>query len=436
MPTLDRRRFLATAAAAAAGLGARAAVRRPNIIIIYADDQGYGDLSCYGSTTIASPNIDRLAAEGAKLTDFYSCCPVCSASRYGLLTGRYQVRSGFADVLFPYSENGLRDDEVTIAEALRRAGYATGIVGKWHQGHQPQYLPLRHGFDSFFGLPYSNDMMGGRTPKGRDPYPPLPLYSNDRVVETDPDQRWLTRRYADAAKSFIRQHRAEPFFLYLPHAMPHLPLHVSPYFAGTSQGGLYGDVIQELDWAVGQVLELLDELGLVEDTFVLYSSDNGPRTGSAGPLRGMKGTTWEGGVREPCLVRFPGRIRPGTVVSEPAMTIDLLPTCCRLAGAPLPDRVLDGVDLTGLLCEGRPPDRGRPLFDHHGGKLKAVREGRWKLHLLKPDNNQKVRFDGPELYDLMTDLGETTNLAAQHPEVVAQLRAAAEMFTASVVPGQ
>ena len=435
MPTLDRRRFLATTAAAAASLGARAAGRQPNIIIIFTDDQGYGDLSGYGSTTIASPNIDRIAAEGAKLTDFYVTCPVCSASRYGLLTGRYQVRSGFADVLFPYSENGLRDDEVTIAEQLRKAGYATGIVGKWHQGWQSQYLPLNHGFDFFFGLPYSNDMFGGKQPKNRDPYPPMPLYSNWRVVETDPDQRWLTRRYTDAASSFIRQHREEPFFLYLPHSMPHLPLNVSPYYAGSSTGGLYSDVIQELDWSVGQLLALLDELGLAEDTFVLYTSDNGPRVGSAGPLRGRKGTTWEGGVREPCVVRFPGRIPPGTVLQEPAMTIDLLPTCCHLAGTSLPDRVLDGIDLTDYLFQGTPINRGRPLFDHHGGKLKAVREGQWKLHLLKADNDQRHVFNGPELYDLSQDLGETTNVAAQHPEVVARLRSAADAFTASVGAG-
>ncbi|MCC7491564.1 MAG: sulfatase [Fimbriimonadaceae bacterium] len=426
-----RRTFLraagATLLSTAARLPSQPAPRRPNLVVIYCDDLGSGDLACFGSPTNRTPHLDQMAAEGLRLRSFYSVCPVCSASRYGLLTGRYQLRSGFVEVMFPQATNGLRADEVTLADLLRGAGYRTQMIGKWHLGHRAPFLPLRHGFEHWLGIPYSNDM---DVAKRGDP--PLPLYQDDTVLETRPDQTQLTRRYTAAACDFLRARRDEPFFLYLAHAMPHQPLHASADFRGKSAGGLYGDVVEELDWSVGQVLACLRETGLDEQTLVVFSSDNGAIVGSNKPYRGRKGTTWEGGVRVPTIARWPGRIAAGGSSEVPASTLDLLPTCCALTGTALPQRELDGVDLSGLLLHGAAPARPDVLGYHHGLRLKAVRDERWKLHLLPPDKDLPAG-DLPLLYDLHTDPQEQRNLAAEQPAVVARLRERAAALAARVV---
>ncbi len=336
----------------------------PNIIVIFADDLGYGDLGCYGHPTIRTPRLDRMAREGMRFTQFYSAAPVCTPSRAALLTGRLPIRTGMCSekrrVLFPDSAGGLPSDEITLAEALKSRGYATMIVGKWHLGHLPQYLPTRHGFDHYFGLPYSNDMLA-RPAKGNVPaWPPLPLMRDEQVIESNPDQGQLTERYTAEALKFIA-HQAhdpsrQPFFLYLPHTMPHVPLHASEKFNGKSPRGLYGDVVEAIDASTGQILDALHEHGLAEHTLVFFTSDNGPwlimgeRGGSAGLLREGKGSTWEGGMREPGIAWWPGTISAGSVSEALASTLDIFPTACSLAGVPLPtDRPLDGFDLSPVL---------------------------------------------------------------------------------------
>ncbi len=308
---------------------ASAADRLPNVVLVYADDLGYGDVSAYGATRIRTPHVDRLAAEGVRFTDFYVAQAVCSASRAALLTGAYPNRVGILGALFPTSTNGIAEGETTLAEVLKGRGYATAIYGKWHLGHLPPFLPTRHGFDDYLGLPYSNDMWPSHPERMK--FPPLPLYSRDAVLTINPDQSQLTGEYGRRAVAFIERHRERPFFVYLAHTMPHVPIFASERFRGRSRQGLYGDVVEEIDDSVGQVLATLRRLGLERDTLVIFASDNGPwlsygdHAGSAGPLREGKGTAFEGGVRVPFVARWPGRIPAGSVVREPAMTIDVLP---------------------------------------------------------------------------------------------------------------
>ena len=426
----------------------------PNVIVILADDLGYGDLGCYGHPTIRTPHLDRLAAEGLRFTSFYTAGEVCTPSRAALLTGRYPVRSGMADdrrrVLFPESAGGLTGSEVTLPEILRDRGYSTGMVGKWHLGHLPRHLPTRHGFVEYFGLPYSNDM--DRTPASppgrqaflepRSEYWNVPLIRDDRVIERAPDQSRLTRRYTADAVRFIHEHRERPFFLYFAHTFPHVPLFASDGFLGRSPRGLYGDAVEELDWSVGQVIGALRAEALDRDTLVWFTSDNGPwltqfeQGGSAGGLRDGKGSTWEGGMRVPGIAWWPGRIAPGRVTDEPAATLDLLPTAAALAGAPVPtDRPLDGFDLTPLLLGTGPGPRTEFAF-YRGIRLFAFRQGAFKAHFFtEPGYGGSPKpHTPPALYHLGHDPGESYDIAARHPEVLADIAAAVERHRASVTP--
>jgi arylsulfatase A-like enzyme len=406
------------------------AQRRPNIIFIYVDDMGYGDLGCYGAKAIKSPNIDRMAAEGLRLTSFYSVSPICTPSRAALMTGRYAARMGvdqmrLASVLFPTDKTGLPQSETTVARALKDRGYATACVGKWHLGRVSPHRAIDHGFDYYFGIPYSNDMS------------PTPIMRNDDVVEEPAKQDTLTRRYTEEAISFIERAKGQPFFLYLAHNMPHIPLHASERFRGKSAGGLYGDVVEELDWSVGEVLNALKRFGLDRDTIVFFSSDNGPwYQGSAGPLRGRKGWTYDGGVREPGIVRWPGSIRAGGVSDEPVATIDFFPTALALAGegniAAASKQPVDGKNILPFLLgkEMKSPDSVYLFFD--GPYLQTARAGRWKIHVARwniprytaaSGQQKNVRLATPELFDMNVDLGESYDVAADQPIVVRDLRA-------------
>jgi len=406
------------------------AQRRPNIVFIYVDDMGYGDLGCYGSKAIKTPNIDRMAAEGLRLTSFYSVSPICTPSRAALMTGRYAARMGIdqmhlQNVLFPTDKTGLPQSETTVARALKDRGYATACIGKWHLGRVGPHRAIDHGFDYYFGIPYSNDMS------------PTPIMRNDDVVEEPAKQDTLTRRYTEEAISFIERAKGQPFFLYLAHNMPHIPLHASERFRGKSAGGLYGDVVEELDWSVGEVLNALKRLGLDRDTIVFFSSDNGPwYQGSAGPLRGRKGWTYDGGVREPGIVRWPGSIRTGGVSDEPVATIDFFPTALALAGerniAAASKQPLDGKNILPFLLgqETKSPDNVYLFFD--GPYLQTARAGRWKIHVARwniprytaaSGQQKNVRLATPELFDMNVDLGESYDVAADQPIVVRDLRA-------------
>lgn len=423
---------------------------RPNIVLIFCDDLGWGDLGCYGARSHRTPHLDRLAREGSRFTDFYSAQAVCSASRASLLTGCYANRVGIHGALMPDSKVALHPDETTLAEVLKARGYATACIGKWHLGRPAEFLPTRQGFDEFFGLPYSNDMWPNNpsAPAGR--YPPLPLIQGDEIIETQPDQSQLTRRYTEHAVRFIDANQRRPFFLYLAHSMPHVPLFASEKFRGRSRGGLYGDVIEEIDASAGQILDSLRRLRLERETVVVFTSDNGPwqlygdHAGSAGPYRGAKASSLEGGVRVPFLIRWPGRVPRGRVSAEPLMTIDLLPTIAGLAGAPLPTRPIDGRDVWPLLS-GVPKATNPHAaygFWYNQNELQALRSGRWKLVLphranLFPPEKQgrggkrgvtQIRQLDLALYDLESDPGETTNLATTRPEVLGQMLAHAEEF--------
>jgi arylsulfatase A-like enzyme len=425
------------------------AQRPPNFIIVYADDLGYADIGSFttnrGETAPRTPNLDRMAAEGTRLTSFYVAQAVCSASRMALLTGAYPNRVGIQGALNHTARHGINPSETTIAEVLKPRGYATAVFGKWHLGHQKPFLPVHHGFDEYLGLPYSNDMWP-RHPQRKDFYPDLPLIEGDEVAALDPDQSQLTTRYTERAVSFIERNRDKPFFLYVAHTMPHVPLFVSDKFKGKTAGGLYGDVIAELDWSVGQILDAVARAKLDNETLVIFTSDNGPwlsygnHAGSRGPLREGKGTSFEGGVRVPFVARWPGRVPRGGVGDVPAMTIDLLPTLARLAGAPVSaERIIDGRDLWPLL-EGRrnAPAPHDALYFYWGTELHAIRSGKWKLHLPHPYQSleQAGQDGGPgkyvrkeiglSLFDLEKDPGETTDLAAQNPGVVKQLLEHAE----------
>jgi arylsulfatase A-like enzyme len=419
-----------------------ASSRPPNIVIIFADDLGYGDLGVYGHPLIKTPRLDRLASEGLKLTSFYASAPVCSASRYSLLTGRYAIRGGINGALMPESKNGLAAGETTIADVLKAAGYRTGMVGKWHLGNRPGFFPTEHGFESYFGLLYSNDMIRPWVQTDA----ALRLYRGTQELPGAVDMASLTEQYTNEALAFIRDNRARPFFLYFAHSMPHVPLGAPPRFAGTSAGGRYGDVIETIDWSVGQILDALRAAGVERNTLVIFTSDNGPwmdmpprmlvdprilRTdaGSAGPLRGSKGTSWEGGTRVPFLARWPGRIPAGAVSTELARTLDLLPTIAGIVGATLPaGRAIDGQDIRAFL-EGTAPSPDEWFFYYNsGGRLEGVRDRRWKLHLTFPEKGEPAQ----ELFDLSADPYERWNVAAEHLDIVARLSARMTQFADEV----
>ncbi len=424
--------------------GEAARDRPPNVVIILSDDQGYADVGCYGAKGFETPNLDRMAEEGVRFTDFHVAQGVCTASRAALLTGCYPNRIGLLGALNPSSRHGISASEKTIAEVLKPRGYTSAIYGKWHLGHRPKFLPTRHGFDDYFGLPYSNDMWP-KHPTAK--FPDLPVIEGEKVIAYNPDQTQLTTWYTERAVKFIAHNKDRPFFLYVAHNMPHVPLHVSDKFKGKSQQGLYGDVIMEIDWSVGQILAGLKEHGLDQQTLVIFTSDNGPwlsygnHAGSAGPLREGKMTTWEGGHREPCLMRWSGQIPAGIVCREPAMTIDLLPTIAKLAGARLPEHKIDGLDIWPLMA-GKPNAKSphEAYYFYWNRELQAVRSGKWKLHLPhsyisldgKPAGQDGkpvpyVQLNTPlALYDLAQDVGETSNVADQHRDVVMGLQALAD----------
>ncbi len=414
---------------------------RPNFIIIFTDDQGYGDLSCYGADHVSTPRIDQMAKEGAKLTSFYVAAPVCTPSRAALMTGCYPNRINMATgsnfgVLLAGDSKGLNPDEITIAEVLKSAGYKTGIFGKWHLGDQPEFLPTRQGFDEFFGIPYSHDIHPFHPRQNHYNFPPLPLLEGEKVIELDPDADYLTKRFTERAISFIEKHKDEPFFLYLPHPIPHAPLHVSPPFMKgvddevttnlqkedgnidyQERHKLFHQAIAEIDWSVGQILDALKANGIDEKTLVLFTSDNGPPKNtlhaSPGILRGHKGTTLEGGMREPTVVRWPRKIPAGKENDEIMTTMDLLPTFAALAGAKMTnDHTIDGKDISKVLFgESKTPHE--TFFYHGGNTLRAVRSGKWKLHWNKKKPTQ--------LYNLETDIAEKKNLIKSEPEVVKKL---------------
>jgi arylsulfatase A-like enzyme len=415
-------------ASGARRISSRASTDKPNFIVIFTDDQGYQDLGCFGSPNINTPNLDRMAAEGMKFTDFYSAASVCSPSRAALLTGCYPPRVGITKVLFPRDSIGLNPDEVTIADVLKTRGYATACVGKWHLGHLPQFLPTSNGFDSYFGIPYSNDMDGvkgknrnlDRAWQEKD-YSPwnVPLMRDEDIVERPANQTTLIERYTQEAVKFIHNNKRRPFFLYLPHTMPHIPLFVSDKFFVEDAHKAYKATIEQIDSSVGRVLEALKKAGVDKNTLVIFTSDNGPwlskkhHGGSALPLRDGKFTTYEGGMREPCIAHWSGRIPSGSVCPHVCSTIDLLPTFAQLAGAELPaDRVIDGKDIWPLMA-GKPGAKSphEAFFYYRGNNLEAVRSGRWKLRRRKK----------PELYDLNVDISEKNNLLDKHPEIVKRL---------------
>ena len=416
----------------------------PNFIIIYADDLGYADIGPFstrtGNARPQTPSLDRLASEGIRLTNFYVAQAVCSASRAALLTGSYSNRIGITGALNHTAKHGINPDELTIAEVLKQRDYATAIFGKWHLGHEPPFLPQRHGFDEYFGLPYSNDMWP-RHPERGSFFPDLPLIDGEKVTQLDPDQSTLTALYTDRAVRFIDKNRGKPFFLYVAHTMPHVPLFASQKFQGKTGAGLYADVIAEVDWSVGRIVDAVRRAGIDERTLIIFTSDNGPwlsygnHGGSAAGFREGKGTTFEGGVRVPFVARWPGRIAKGATSDVPAMTIDMLPTLARLAEVTLPqERIIDGRDLWPVLTNPRAAATPHEaLYFYWGTELHAIRSGRWKLHLPHPYQSLEtagadgrpgkyVRKEiGLSLFDLQTDPGETTDVAAKHPDVVKQL---------------
>ncbi len=388
----------------------RHALDRPNLVLIFIDDMGYGDIGAFGSTQNRTPHLDAMAEGGMRLTSFYAQ-PVCTPSRAALMTGAYPIRNGLQTgfwhpVLMPADPQGIHPDEITVAEVLKGRGYATGIIGKWHLGDQPEFLPNNHGFDYHFGLPYSNDMSPFMPLNPRN-HPPLPLLRNGQVIREVPeDQSFLTEAYTAESLAFIDRHHESPFFLYIPHSMVHVPLWAGEDFKGSSNNKVLGDCIEELDWSVGEIRDRLEQYGIANNTLVLFTSDNGPARGSAGPLRGRKGTTFEGGLRVPAVAYWPGTIPPGTTYDDIATTMDILPTFAALAGAEAPMDRIDGHDISSVLRG----DVGTPspydaFFYYRGYELRAVRSGEWKLHT-----------DGT-LYNLESDVAESKDLANDQPEV-------------------
>ncbi len=447
-------RLLLTAVLVIAGSSSRTADRPPNVVIMYADDLGYGDLGCFGSKVNDTPNLDRLARQGRRFTNFHVAQPVCSASRTALLTGCYPNRLGIHGALGPQARHGIADSEVTLAMMLKSKGYATGMAGKWHLGHHPRFLPTRHGFDEYLGLPYSNDMWPHHPAAKPGSYPPLPMIEGEKVVDDDvnaEEQARLTTLYTERAVKFINYHRDQPFFFYLAQTMPHVPLYASERFRSTSRNGLYGDVLAEIDWSMGEILKALKSNGLEENTLVIFSSDNGPwlsygdHAGSAGPLREGKGTCWEGGVRVPCIMRWPSRLQAGSTSDAMFMTIDLFPTIARLVGAELPSHPIDGRDVWPWIAgePGAKNPHDAYVYYYEQNQLQAIvtGDGRWKLQL--PHKYQSLQgllggrggrpapyeprvIERPELYDLEHDLGESKNVAASNPAIVERLLSVAE----------
>lgn len=429
-----------------------AQTKKPNIVIVYADDLGYADIGVFGAKGYRTPNLDRLAKEGVRFTDFHVAQAVCSASRAALLTGCYPNRIGIAGALNHQSKVGIGTNEMTLAELVKQKGYATAMIGKWHLGIQPQFHPTRHGFDYYFGLPYSNDMWPHRPDLRNNTYPTLSLYENEQVIDNDitaEDQPHLTKMYTEKAVGFIEQNHKQPFLLYVAHSMPHVPIFASEKFKGKSERGLYGDVIEEVDWSVGEILKALRKHKLDRDTLVIFTSDNGPwltygdHAGSAGNLREGKGTSWEGGIRVPFIARWAGKIKGNSVCNQVAMTIDLFPTIAKLADASLPNHKIDGRDIWNLLSGKKEEKSAEPIYYHYyaSNELQAVRRGNWKLILPHAYNSIKgrpfaregkasgynrVTLTQAELYHLETDPGEQTNLALQRPDIVRDLEKIAE----------
>ncbi|MFC1607158.1 sulfatase [Candidatus Latescibacterota bacterium] len=439
MASMQRRDFLNRMAAGAVGAsalhGAGSSIaqarsgKKSNFVVLFADDMGYGDWNRGGHPTIRTPNLNRMADEGVQLTQFYSGNPVCSPSRSALLTGRNCIRTGVVQVFFPGNGTGMSTDEVTIADMLKPQGYATACVGKWHLGSTYEFRPLRQGFDYYYGILYSNDM-----------YRP-DIFRNDERIESPSDQTTLTKRYTEEAVKFIERSKDQPFFLYLPYTMPHVPLFTSDKFKDTSKRGLYGDVIEEIDWSVGQILDTLRKNGLDDNTLVIFTSDNGPwitydlEGGSSGQLRGAKGDTWEGGMREPTVAWMPGTIPAGRVNMDVGSTLDFFPTFAKLAGAKMPDdRPYDGIDLMPTLQEKA--SRERTIYYYNGHKLCAVRKGKWKLHFCFYDHSRGgfrnienwMTPDRPYLYNLETDPSEKHDIAGNNPDVVKDLTAVAQRY--------
>ncbi|HEV2447504.1 MAG TPA: sulfatase [Candidatus Sulfopaludibacter sp.] len=416
---MTRRDFLASAAA---GIGSALAApaKPPNIVFLLCDDLGYGDLGCYGSR-IRTPNLDRMAAEGVRFTNFCSADPVCSPSRAALLTGRYPTRVGVPRVLFPQDAGGLSLDETTLANVLKGSGYRTMCIGKWHLGRPAPYLPTSRGFDSYFGIPYSNDMN------------PRVLMRNTEVIEETANLETLTQRYTEEARRFIEASKGSPFFLYMPHTFPHIPLAASPRFRGKSSEGLYGDAVEEVDWSVGEVLQTLRRNSLDRDTLVMFSSDNGPwYQGSPGKLRGRKNTTYEGGVREPFIARWTGSIPTGRTCNGLASMMDVLPTVAARCGARLPAKPLDGIDIWPLLHGDKDSIERAPLLYFDNWDLQCARWMNWKLHVARhntaaytpapPGGRHSFLLPKPELYNLATDPDESYDVAAENPQVIAQIQ--------------
>ncbi|MFT6369155.1 MAG: arylsulfatase A-like enzyme [Maribacter sp.] len=419
--------------------------RPPNVVLIFTDDQGYNDVGVFGADDIATPHLDQMAKQGTMLTSYYSAQAVCSASRAGILTGCYPNRIGIHNALGPGNTHGINPSETTLAEMLKTQGYATAIFGKWHLGHQKEFLPTRHGFDEWFGIPYSNDMWPYHPQQG--PvfnFPDLPLYENETVIDTLEEQSQLTTQITERSVDFINRNKDNPFFLYVPHPQPHVPLFVSDKFKGKSNRGLYGDVIMEIDWSVGQILAALKANGLEENTIVIFTSDNGPwlsygnHAGSAYPLREGKGTAWEGGQREPFIIKYPKVIPPGRVIVEPVMAIDILPTIAEETGASLPKNIIDGKSVLKLL-KGE-TDKGPQkayFFYYRVNELFGVRYGKWKLYFPHryrtmdemelgkdglPGDYRMIDMEEIELYDVQNDVSETSNVVSKHPEIVAKIK--------------
>ncbi|MEQ1858585.1 MAG: sulfatase [Chthoniobacteraceae bacterium] len=447
------------------------AAEKPNIVLIFCDDLGYADVACFGAKTIRTPHIDRLAKEGTRFTSFLVAQAVCTASRAALMTGSYANRVGLAGALNHTSKTGINPDETLLPELCKAQGYATGMFGKWHLGDQPPFLPTRNGFDEWLGIPYSNDN-GPLHPVIRD-IPSLPLYDGEKIVERDPDQAHFTRRLTERSVAFIEKNRERPFFLYVPHIMPHVPIFASEKFRGKSKHGLYADVVEELDRSVGEIAAAIDRAGLREKTLILFTSDNGPflsygeHAGAALPFREGKLTTFEGGVRVPFIARWPGRVPAGRTSDELLASIDLLPTFARLIGAPLPATKMDGMDAWTLISGDTAKSPRDTFLYYSGDELQAVRRGKWKLHFPhdylttaaepgrggKPSNwanmkpksitesgirgiasrhGYRVERIEKSLFELTADPGETKNVAAEHPDIVAELEALAESARADL----
>jgi arylsulfatase A len=422
-----------------------AAGEKPNVVVIFTDDQGYADVGCFGAKGYSTPNLDRMAKEGTRFTNFHVAQAVCSASRAALLTGCYPNRIGFSGALNNTAKHGLHSDETTFAEVVKPLGYATAMFGKWHLGHHPQFLPTQHGFDEYLGLPYSNDMW----PPNGARYPDLPLIEGDKTKQVITEQSQLTTWYTERAVKFIDTNKDKPFLLYVAHSMPHVPLYVSDKFKGKSEKGLYGDVIMEIDWSVGEILNALKKNGVDEKTLVIFTSDNGPwmsygeHAGSAHPLREGKGTSWEGGVRVPCIMRWPGKIPADKECRETLMTIDVLPTIAHITGGELPKTKIDGMNVWPIIAgeAGAKNPHDAYFVYYNVNDLQAVISGKWKLYLPhsyrtlagKPggkDGKQAqyvmTKVETPELYDLENDVSETINVAEKNKEVLDRLLALAD----------